>query len=79
MSTHRIRFVGPAGRAIAVATALAETDGVELTSSEPPDALEDGAVELVVTASGTRAAVEAAVAKINGDLPAGASIEIDGR
>lgn len=76
MTVYRIRFEGPAALAVRVATALADADGVELTSSEQPSVLDEGTVELNVTVKGTRDAVAAAVSSVRGGLPDGASIEI---
>lgn len=76
MTVHRIRFAGPAALAVGVATALADADGVELTSSKPPSILDEKTVELNVSVEGTRAAVAVAVASIGDRLPDGASIEI---
>jgi hypothetical protein len=76
--THfRIRFEGPAALAVSVATALADADGVELTSSEQPSILDKNTVELNVSVEGKRGAVTAAVSGIRDGLPAGASIDFD--
>lgn len=78
VNAHRIRFEGPAALAVGVATALADADGVELTSSEPPSALDGGKVRLDVVVDGRDEDVVAAVSAIGGDLPAGASLELVG-
>ena len=76
MTVYRIRFEGPAALAVRVATALADADGVELTSSEQPSVLSETTVELNVSVLGTRDAVAAAVHSIRGGLPKGASLDI---
>jgi hypothetical protein len=76
VTIHRIRFEGPAPLALGVATALADADGVELLSSEPPSAVDQNTVALGVTVQGTLDAVGAAVARIRDRMPAGASIEM---
>ena len=76
MTAYRVRFEGPAARAVGVATALADADGVELISSEPPSSRGAGIVRLDVAVEGADAAVAAAVASIRDGLPEGASLEI---
>lgn len=76
VTVHRIRFEGPAALAVGVATALADADGVELVSSEPPSILDDGRVGLDVAVEGAPDAVAAAAASLRGRLPDGASIEV---
>jgi len=76
VTVYKIRFEGPAALAVGVATALADADGVDLTSSSPPIILNDETVELNLSADGARDAVAAAVSSIGKDLPSGASIEI---
>lgn len=77
MNEHRIRFVGASAVALTVATAIADADGVDLTSSEPPDAVGDGDVRLDLTVRGTTASIADAVDGIRAVLPAGSSIELD--
>jgi len=79
VTVYRIRFEGPAALAIRVATALADADGVELTSSEQPSILDDHTVELNLSVDATQDAVAAAVAAINDELPDGASIALVNR
>ena len=62
----------------AFATALADADGVELISSEEPTILDARMVALNVTVEGTFDAVADAVARVRGEMPPGASIEIAG-
>jgi hypothetical protein len=76
VTVYRIRFEGPAALAVGVATALADADGVELTSSAKPSTLDENTVELNVSVEGARNAVVVAVANISDELPDGASIEI---
>jgi hypothetical protein len=76
VNTYRVRFEGPAGIAVGVATALADAAGVELISSEPPSNRDEGTVGLDVAVAGALDAVAAAVASIRGGMPKGASIVI---
>ena len=76
MTAYRIRFEGPAALALGVATALADADGVELISSEPPSILDDDMVALDVAVEGAPDAVADAVASIRDGMPKTASIEI---
>ena len=78
MTNHRVRFEGPAGQALRVATALADAEGVELVSSDQPVTLDHQTVELSLTVEGTFDAVADAVAGIRGAIPPGAAIEITG-
>ena len=74
VTTHQIRFEGPMGVAISVATALADADGVELTSSKSPTPLGDDRFALELVVEGTRPDVAAAIVVIDDGLPAGATI-----
>jgi hypothetical protein len=74
VTNYRVRFEGPAALVLRLATALADADGVELTSSEKPVSLDDGMVALEVTVQGEFDAVADAVAGIRSGLPSGASI-----
>jgi hypothetical protein len=76
VTVYRIRFQGPAKLAVGVATALADADGVELISSEPPSILDQNTVELDVAVEGAFDAVADAVASIRDGMPKGASIGI---
>jgi hypothetical protein len=62
--------------AIRIATELADADGVELISSEPPSMVGSDTVKLGVVVEGTLGAVTDAVAGIRDGMPSGASIEI---
>jgi hypothetical protein len=78
VTNHRVRFEGPAGHALRVATTLADAEGVELVSSDQPVTLDHQTVELSLTVEGTFDAVADAVASIRSEIPPGASIEITG-
>jgi hypothetical protein len=77
VNEHRIRFEGAAAAALTVATAIADADGVDLTSSEPPAPLADGRVRLDLSVRGPSESIVAAVDELGRGLPAGSSIEID--
>lgn len=77
VNEHRIRFEGAAADALTVATIVADADGVDLTSSEPPVPVGDGRVRLDLDVQGPSRSVEAAVDRIRSDLPADSSIELD--
>ena len=79
MTSHRVRVEGPTAVTLSVATALADADGVELTSSDQPVTRNESMVALDVTVEGAFEAVADAVASIRDSLPTGASIEITGR
>ena len=76
MTVRRIRFEGPAALAVGVARALADADGVDLVSAEPPSLLDDGRVGLDVAVEGAPDAVAAAVASLRERLPEGAAVEV---
>jgi hypothetical protein len=78
VTVYRVRFEGPAALAVRVATALADADGVELISSEPPSHRDGTNVQLDVSVEGALDAVAAAVAGVHGGMPRGASVEIVG-
>ena len=73
-TSYRIRFEGPSGLAVQVATELAAADGLDLTSSTPPAPLGDATFALEMTVEGTPDAVTTAVDRVRGELPDGASI-----
>ena len=77
MTVYKIKFVGPAAIAMDVATALADADGVELTSSTKPSAVDEHTVELNFSAEGTHDDVSGAVARLGDTLPEGVTIAID--
>lgn len=76
VTVYRITFEGPAALALRVATALADADGVELTSSEPPSVVDVDTVKLGLAVEGAPDSVTDALADIRDGLPAGASIEV---
>jgi hypothetical protein len=59
-----------------VATALADADGVDLTSSSQPSIVDGNTVELTFAVDGAHDDIAAALSTISDDLPRGASIEI---
>jgi hypothetical protein len=76
VTTHRIRFEGPSLLALQVATALADTDGIDLTASAPPTPLGEGRSALEVTLDGDPEVVAAAVAGLREDIGAEATLEV---
>lgn len=76
VTVYRITFEGPAALALRVATALADADGVELISSEPPSVVDVDTVKLGLAVEGAPDSVTDALADIRDGLPAGASIEV---
>ena len=76
VTVHRLRYQGPAAMTVRVATAVADADGVDLLSSEPPKLVDAGTVALEMAVEGDADSVSRAVAMIRDDLPVGASIEI---
>jgi hypothetical protein len=75
VTVYRIRFVGPATLAVRVATLLADADGVDLISSEPPSIVDTDTVALAVAVDGEHGDVADALAGIRIGLPKDASIE----
>ena len=75
MPNYRVHVEGPAALALRVTTALADADGVDLTSSEQPVAIAEGIVALSVVVAGTFDDVADAVADLRDGLPPAASIE----
>ena len=73
MTTYRIRFEGPASLALGVATALADAEGVELTSSEPPSPIAGGDVGLDSPSRAPRSP-SGRVDRIRDGLPPGSTI-----
>ena len=68
--------MGPPALAVRVATALADADGVDLISSEPPSNRDENTVQLDLAVQGAPDAVAAAVESIRSGMPKGVSIEI---
>ena len=79
VNEHRIRFEGAAAVALTVATAIADADGVDLTSSEPPTAISDGKVRLDLSVRASDEAIAAALDEVRLRIPADSSIELDPR
>jgi hypothetical protein len=79
MAAHEIKYDGPASFAVRAATMLADADGVELVSSQPPERRDKGAdkVVLAFTVEGTAKAVMAAVRLIGESLPPTATMTIE--
>ena len=80
MTAYLIKYEGPPSLAVQTATMLADADGVELTSSEPPERRDDqgDTVLLALTVEGTSDAVLDAVALLRTKLPSDARLEIAG-
>ena len=77
MPSYRIKYQGPSVHAVQAARLLADADGIELTSSQPPERQADSEdVVLRLTVLGTTDDVLDAVAMTRGQLPTGATIEI---
>ena len=77
MDEHRIRFEGASADALTVATLIADADGVDLTSSEPPSTIADGRVRLDMSVRGRAESITAAVDDLRRNIPVDSSIELD--
>jgi hypothetical protein len=77
VNEHRIRFVGSSADALAVATAVADADGVDLTSSEPPVPVAEGRVRLDLLVEGPSESIAAALDELGRLIPVDSSIELD--
>ncbi len=79
MTARRITYAGPSSLAVATATMLADFEGIDLTSSEPPARGDGprGTVVLLLTVEGADEAVDAAVGHLRAGLPPGATIDVD--
>jgi hypothetical protein len=77
VNEHRIRFEGASADALTVATAIADADGVDLTSSAPPTTLAGGKVRLDVRVRGSTESIAAALDEIGLSIPIDSSIELD--
>lgn len=78
MTVHRITYEGPASLAMGAATAVADADGVELKSANPPEPL-DGQpdrVRLALTVEGSPDDVAGAVLAVGDRLPPDATISL---
>lgn len=81
MTTHQVKYEGPAALAVRVATLLADAHGIDLKSAEKQEdpGRSVGTVLLALTVEGTTEEVAAAVGAIRDGLPAGASITVQPR
>ena len=77
MNEHHITFEGAPDEAVRIATEIADVDGVDLTSSEPPVALADGRLRLGLTVHATAEVIRAAVDELGAGLDDGGSITLD--
>jgi hypothetical protein len=77
VTSFRISYEGPRSFAVRAATLLAEADGIELTSSEPPARRDDDGVMLALTVEATAQDVEDALGAIAAQLPPGATMLLD--
>jgi len=73
--TYRVSYEGPQDLAMTVATALADADGVNLTSSGRPERA-DGRVTLELVVDGDADDILDAVGVIRGTLPNGARLDL---
>jgi hypothetical protein len=62
--------------AVRVVTAVADADGVELISSDPPSRFDAGTVTLDMALEGDAESVSTALAMLRDDLRGAASIEL---
>ncbi len=79
VTVHHITYEGPASLAMGAATAVADADGVELTSANPPEPV-DGQpdrVRLALTVEGTTGDVAVAVRAAGNRLPPDATISLE--
>ena len=79
MASHQITYEGPPSLAVRAATLLADADGVELVSAQPPEPRDKGVDEVVLafTVEGTANAVAAAVRLVGESLPPTATMTIE--
>jgi hypothetical protein len=79
MASHQITYEGPSSLAVRAATMLADADGVELVSSQPPERRDKVADKVVlgITVEGTAKAVTAAVRLVGESLPPSATMTIE--
>lgn len=74
--TYRVTYKGPQDLAMTVATALADADGVDLTSSGRP-LRADGRVTLELVVEGAADDILDAVGVVRGTLPDEARLQLD--
>jgi hypothetical protein len=79
VTTHRITYEGPHSLAVRVATLLADTPGVELTSAGLPRPADGpaGTVVMTLTVEADSGAAAIAVGRMRDALPAEASVRMD--
>lgn len=80
VTTHQVKYEGPSSHAMRVATELADAEGIELMSAEREQG-EGGpaeAVLLTLTVEASAEAVMAAVNAVQGELPPGARVTVEG-
>ena len=76
MPAYRVRYEGPRELAMGIATALADTPGIDLTSSQPPQTTDAG-VSLELVVEGGADEVLDAVGSARSGLPDGARLHLD--
>ena len=76
MTAYRVRYEGPQELAMGVATSLADADGVDLTSSSPPER-RDGVVALDLVVEGEPDDVLDAIGAARSALPTDATLRLD--
>jgi len=78
VTAHRITYEGPAALAMGAATALADAEGVELTSADRPEPLAGlpDRARLAVTVEGAPEDVAEAVALVRAGLPADCELTV---
>ncbi|MGI8982972.1 MAG: hypothetical protein ACR2HM_00295 [Acidimicrobiales bacterium] len=74
MTTHQVTYRGPPGFAVRAAALLADAEGLELRSATRTVDPTDDTVALELTVKGAAEAVEAALASVRAELPAGATV-----
>lgn len=79
MTTHQVKYEGPASHAMRVATLLAAAEGIDLASAEREE-VAGGPGETVLLALTVEASAEAVMAAVNGlqgELPPGARVTVE--
>ncbi len=77
MTSFRISYEGPRSFAVRAATLLAEADGIELTSSEPPARRDGDSVMLALTVEATTQAIDDALRALASQLPPDATMRLE--
>ena len=80
MTTHQVKYEGPSSHAMRVATQLADTEGIDLTSAEREEGKggQGETVLLTLTVEASAEAVMAAVNALQAELPPGARVTVEG-